>query len=156
MPGARPSPAYTVRKNISIVFQALHLWGHLSIFENIALALQETRMPDAEIAAKIEAVTELLDIQGIVSKYPSEISGGEQKRAALARAAVHAPKIMLLDEISTGLDTLSQRHVYECIEQLAASGVGIAFVSHEVAVPKFLQQEVLTYRDGKWHSAIRM
>jgi phospholipid/cholesterol/gamma-HCH transport system ATP-binding protein len=94
-----------VREGIGMLFQSGALFDSMSIFDNVAFPLVEkTSLSGDEIAARVHETLTAVGLEGAAAKFPSELSGGMQKRAALARALVRRPKILMLDEPTTGLD----------------------------------------------------
>src|SRR5207244_7517145 len=104
-----------VRDKMGMLFQAGALFDSMSVFDNVAFPLVEnTRMTRAEIASRVREMLKRVGLEGMENKYPSELSGGMQKRVALARALIRRPKILMLDEPPTGLDptrTASLHHL---------------------------------------------
>src|SRR5271170_8050538 len=95
----------SVRQQFGMLFQAGALFDSMTVFDNVAFPLVElTHLSRAEIADRVHQTLAAVGLQGMENKYPSEISGGMQKRAALARALIRRPKILMLDEPTTGLD----------------------------------------------------
>ncbi len=95
----------SVREQFGVLFQGGALFDSLTVFENVAFPLVEkTRLSRSEIAAAVNDKLAAVSLEGMGHKYPSEISGGMQKRAALARALIRNPNILYLDEPTTGLD----------------------------------------------------
>jgi iron(III) transport system ATP-binding protein len=92
-------------RHVGFVFQDLALWPHLSVTGNLGFVLDAQRVPRSEQARRIDAVLTLARIDGFERRYPHELSGGEQQRVALARALVGQPRVLLLDEPLSSLDT---------------------------------------------------
>ena len=119
---------------LSYMFQGMALFDSLTVFENVALPLSEkTRLPKSEIAAKVRAIMDELELFDVGAKYPSQISGGMQKRVALARALVTQPEIVLFDEPTTGLDPIRKKAVLQLIhESCEKFGFTAVIVSHDL------------------------
>jgi phospholipid/cholesterol/gamma-HCH transport system ATP-binding protein len=95
----------SVREKLGMLFQSGALFDSMSVFDNVAFPLVEkTNLSREEITERVHETLKAVGLEGMEDKYPSELSGGMQKRAALARALVHRPKILMLDEPTTGLD----------------------------------------------------
>src|SRR5689334_390250 len=93
-----------VRRKLGVLFQAGALFDSMTLFDNVAFPLVEnTSLSQAEIIARVHETLREVGLDGMDNKYPAELSGGMQKRAALARALVHRPTILMLDEPTTGL-----------------------------------------------------
>ena len=97
-----------LRSHIGYVFQFAALFDSLTVGENVAMGLHKSRGPSSRDTAKaVSSALELVDLPGVESKYPSELSGGMRKRVGIARAIVRRPKYMLYDEPTTGLDPVT-------------------------------------------------
>jgi iron(III) transport system ATP-binding protein len=92
------------RRRMSMIFQSYALWPHMTIAENVAYGLRLRRLPSAEIAARVARMLDTMKLAPLAERYPGEVSGGQQQRAALARALVVAPEILLMDEPLSNLD----------------------------------------------------
>lgn len=123
-----------IREKFGMLFQAGALFDSLTVFDNVAFPLVEkTSMSEEEIAARVRETLKAVGLEGMEPKYPSEISGGMQKRAALARALIHRPKILMLDEPTTGLDPTRTGAIHRLIRRTQQQfGLTVMMVSHDV------------------------
>lgn len=123
-----------VRK-IGVLFQSGALFSSMTVGENVALPLEElTRLPKDVINLLVRMKLQMVQLEGYEDKYPSELSGGMQKRAALARAMALDPKILFFDEPSAGLDPVTAAEIDHLIKQLNVSlGTTMVIVTHELA-----------------------
>jgi phospholipid/cholesterol/gamma-HCH transport system ATP-binding protein len=128
-----------IRKGIlgrmGVLYQNGALWSGLTLAENVALPLEEyTRLAPAAIAEVVALKLALVGLRGFEEFYPSEISGGMRKRAALARATAMDPEVLFFDEPSSGLDPITASRLDDLILQLRASlGTTIVIVTHDLA-----------------------
>jgi phospholipid/cholesterol/gamma-HCH transport system ATP-binding protein len=122
-------------RGIGVLYQKGALWSSMTLAENVALPLREyTALKATEIAELVALKLALVGLAGCEDYYPSEISGGMQKRAGLARAMALDPEILFFDEPSAGLDPISARRLDELILELRASlGATVVVVTHELA-----------------------
>ncbi|HET8711458.1 MAG TPA: ATP-binding cassette domain-containing protein [Spongiibacteraceae bacterium] len=132
---ATPERQLEMRRHWGITYQRGGLFGDLTLAENVAVPLQQyTRLTRAEIRDTIAYKLALVGLAGFEEYYPSEISGGMQKRAALARALALDPELLFFDEPSAGLDPLSSQRLDELIMQIRESmGGTVVIVTHELA-----------------------
>lgn len=122
-------------RQFGVLFQGGALWSSMTLAENVALPLtQNTSLPPAEIDNLVRLKLALVGLKGFEEYYPSEISGGMVKRAALARATALDPDILFFDEPSSGLDPITARNLDELILELRDSlGATVVVVSHDLA-----------------------
>jgi phospholipid/cholesterol/gamma-HCH transport system ATP-binding protein len=130
----RSAALNSVREKFGMLFQAGALFDSMTVFENVAFPLVEkTSLSREQIRARVLETLTAVGLQGMDAKYPSEMSGGMQKRAALARALVHRPKILMLDEPTTGLDPSRTGAIHDLIRQTQRNfGLSAVMVSHDV------------------------
>jgi putative ABC transport system ATP-binding protein len=108
------------RKHVGFVFQAFHLLPYLSVAENIALPLALLEVPSRERRPRAETSLAAVGLAGFADRRPATLSGGEMQRAAIARALVHAPMLLLADEPTGNLDEGNAAGVLECMREAAA------------------------------------
>jgi phospholipid/cholesterol/gamma-HCH transport system ATP-binding protein len=123
-----------VRKRFGMLFQGGALFDSLSVFDNVAFPLRETTdLSEAVIHERVRTVLAEVGLAGAAEKFPSELSGGMRKRAAIARAAVTGPEILLFDEPTTGLDPVLVSSIHQKIrEQHLLHHFTAVIVSHEI------------------------
>jgi general L-amino acid transport system ATP-binding protein len=139
----------TIRREIGMVFQQFNLFPHLSVLQNITLAPVWVRRW-TKVKAE-EVAMQLLERVGILEqaqKYPGQLSGGQQQRVAIARALAMQPKIMLFDEPTSALDPEMVREVLDVIQTLAADGMTMVVVSHEVGFARQVADRVILMDSG--------
>jgi len=131
---AEPAVREQMLRRFGVLYQANALWSSMTIAENVALPLGEfTKLSPAEIRDVAELKLALVGLGGLEDKYPSEISGGQRKRAGLARAMAMDPDILFFDEPSAGLDPLTSRMLDDLILELRDSlDTTIVVVTHEL------------------------
>ena len=138
-----------VRENIGMVFQHFNLFPHLTVTENITLAPTELKLMDKETAKK--KALELLARVGLADKadaYPGQLSGGQKQRVAIARSLAMNPDIMLFDEPTRALDPEMVGEVLEVMKQLAAEGMTMVVVTHEMGFAREVADRVIFMDDG--------
>ncbi len=123
-----------VREKFGMLFQAGALFDSMSIFDNVAFPLVEkTKLTRDEISQQVHETLKAVGLDGMEAKFPSQLSGGMQKRAALARALVRRPKILMLDEPTTGLDPSRTGAIHELIRHTQENfHLTVVMVSHDV------------------------
>ncbi|NLW17102.1 MAG: ABC transporter ATP-binding protein [Firmicutes bacterium] len=143
------------RRQLGFIFQDYNLLDTLSIRDNIILPLALDRVPGAEIERKLEAIAHNFHIEHILDKRPSQTSGGEQQRAAAARALIHEPMLVLADEPTGNLDSKAAKELMEILSrQNEERGVTITMVTHDPLVASYCQR-ILFIRDGRSYSEVR-
>jgi polar amino acid transport system ATP-binding protein len=141
-----------LRQDVGIVFQSYNLFPHLTIEENIVLAPVAVKKM-ARPAAKTLAAEVLAQV-GLAEKlhaYPEQLSGGQQQRAAIARSLAMQPKVMLFDEVTSALDPELTGEVLRVIERLAATGMTMIMVTHEMGFARSIADQIVFMHRGKVH-----
>ena len=139
------------RSKISYMFQSNALFDSMTVFENIALPLrQTTKLKKKAVKQKVMARIEQMELSDSALKYPSELSGGMQKRVALARALVTDPAIVLFDEPTTGQDPIRKNIILSLIAHYRKQfGFTAVLISHEIPDVFFISDRILLLWDGK-------
>ena len=120
------------RRDVGMVFQSYALWPHMTVARNVAFGLEERRMTRAEIATKVGSALELVGLDALGDRYPSQLSGGQQQRVALARTIAIEPKVLLLDEPLSNLDAKMRVQVRRELRDLQQRlGLTTIFVTHD-------------------------
>ena len=132
---AEPQDRHNIMRSIGVLYQKGALWSSMTLAENVALPIEEyTDLSAAQVQELVSLKLSLVGLAGFEDYYPSEISGGMQKRAGLARAMALDPEILFFDEPSAGLDPISARLLDDLILELRDSlGATVVVVTHELA-----------------------
>ena len=139
-----------VREQIGLVFQSFNLFGHLSILENITLALIHVKkMPKEEAKKKALTWLERIGLADKADSYPDKLSGGQQQRTAIVRAIAMEPKVLLLDEVTSALDPELVGEVLSLIKDLKVSGTTILMATHELSFAREVADWVIFLEKGK-------
>ena len=140
----------SLRRDVGIVFQSYNLFPHLTVEENITLAPRaakgKTRAQALEIAATVLRQVGLADK---AQAYPEQLSGGQQQRVAIARSLAMEPQVMLFDEVTSALDPQLTGEVLRVIEDLAAGGMTMVLVTHEMAFARKVADVVIFMHEGR-------
>jgi len=137
-----------VRRQIGLVFQAYNLFAHLSIEENITLALRHVKgLSTADAKAKALALLDRIGLADKADEYPDKLSGGQQQRTAIMRAVALEPTLLLLDEVTSALDPELVGEVLELIRDLKAGGTSILMATHELTFARDVADWVV-FLDG--------
>ena len=139
------------KSRISYMFQHNALFDSMTVFENIALPLQQTtKMRKKEISAQVMNRIEQMELLDVVHSFPAELSGGMQKRVALARALVTDPEIVLFDEPTTGQDPIRRNSILTMIAQYRKKfGFTALLISHDIPDIFFISDRILLLWEGK-------
>ena len=135
------------RDNLGFVFQDFNLLDTFSLRDNIYLPLVLAGRGVGEMEAALKPVAKLLGIEGLLDQYPYEVSGGPKQRAAVARALITAPQLVLADEPTGALDSRATDHLLELFSQVNRQGQTIVMVTHSVKAASHASR-VLFIRDG--------
>jgi len=136
------------RKSIGMVFQDYKLLGDRNLFENIALPLHVLGFSANDISTRVEEALELVGLEKKETHLPSELSGGEQQRACLARAIIKEPDILLADEPTGNLDPVASFELVRLLETIHEMGTTILMASHNYNLIKGRGRPIYELKDG--------
>jgi general L-amino acid transport system ATP-binding protein len=139
-----------IRRETGMVFQSFNLFPHITVLENITLAPRQVRkLPKAEAEANAMELLERVKIPQQARKYPGQLSGGQQQRVAIARALAMRPKVVLFDEPTSALDPEMVKEVLDAIKDLAADGMTMIVVTHEMGFAREVADRVVFMAEGE-------
>lgn len=137
-------------RNVGMVFQDYALYPHMTIFNNIAFPLKMKQLSKSEIKVKVIKAAELLEIEHLLNRLPSELSGGQQQRVAIARAIVKEPEILLLDEPLSNLDARLRVSMREEIRELQQRlNITMIFVTHDQEEALSISDRIIMMNEGR-------
>ena len=140
------------KRNISILFQDNNLFPHLSVWRNLALAVSQWPKISNDDEAKLHSVISEVGIRGLENRKPSQLSGGQQSRVALARVLLQKNKILLLDEPFAALGPSLKDQMLELIEKIARNrGLLVLMVTHDPADANKIASQTIVVKNNKVH-----
>ncbi len=149
----RPTDARQVeriRARLAMVFQSFNLWSHMTVLDNVVAGpIHVLKQPRADAIEKARAVLERVGMYDRRDYYPAHISGGQQQRAAIARALAMEPEVMLFDEPTSALDPELVGEVLKVIRSLAEEGRTMVVVTHEMGFARDVSSEVIFLHQGR-------
>jgi len=137
------------RREIGVVFQDYKLLSAKTAYENVAYVMEVMGCSDEEIGRDVPQVMELVGLAERVTSFPDELSGGERQRAALARALIHRPKVILADEPTGNLDPYHTREIIKLLAKVNEMGTTVILATHNKEVINTLGKRVITLEEGK-------
>jgi cell division transport system ATP-binding protein len=138
-----------LRRHIGVVFQDFKLLTDKTVWENVAFALQVTGAHTRDVIRQVPRVLDLVGLSHKSRMYPGELAGGEQQRAAIARALVNNPKILLCDEPSGNLDPSNTTEIMELLLRINLKGTTIVVATHNQAVVDRMRRRVVRLDNGR-------
>ena len=138
-----------VRRKVGIIFQDFKLLPSKTVRENIGFALEVTGTPRRRIGAAVERVLALVGLVQQAEQYPSQLSGGELQRTAIARALVHDPRIVIADEPTGNLDPLISWEILQLLLRINELGVTVLMATHDADVVTALRKRVVALEEGR-------
>jgi polar amino acid transport system ATP-binding protein len=143
---------YAYRQKVGMIFQDFNLFDHLTAIDNVQIGLVRVRrIPKREARERALAELARVGLSDHAFKYPAELSGGQKQRVSIARALAMDPEVMLLDEPTSALDPELIGEVHAVIRNLAAGGMTMALVTHEIGFAAALANEILFMENGLIH-----
>ncbi len=138
-----------LRRQIGVIFQDFKLLPKKTLAENIAFALEVSGGSNSKIKRIVPSVLKIVGLEDKADRFPHEISGGEAQRAAIARALVHQPKILLADEPTGNLDTINADEIIDLLLRINNFGTTVILVTHNREIVNRLQRRVVAMERGE-------
>jgi cell division transport system ATP-binding protein len=138
-----------VRRRIGTIFQDFKLLPGRTVWDNVAFALEVTGAPRKRIGPAVDRVLALVGLTSQASQLPSQLSGGEQQRTAIARALVHDPRLIIADEPTGNLDPLISWEIIQLLLRINEMGVTVLMATHDAEVVTALRRRVVALEDGR-------
>ena len=145
----RNRKVYMLRRKIGVVFQDFKLLPKLTVYENVAFALEVFAMDKKQIYKRVMEVLELVGLKNKVRQYPDQLSGGEQQRVVIARAIVNNPKLLICDEPTGNLDPITSMEIMKVLEDVNALGTTIIMATHDLEIVKKMNKRVIVIEEGR-------
>jgi polar amino acid transport system ATP-binding protein len=138
-----------IRKRIGIVFQAFNLFPHMSVVDNITLAMRRVhKVPRAQAEARALELLGRFSLADKAQQFPDRLSGGQQQRVAIVRALAVSPRLMLFDEVTSALDPVLVNEVLAVVRDLRADGMTMVIATHEMGFATQVADEVCFLEGG--------
>ena len=136
-------------RNVAMVFQDYALYPHMTVEENIGFALRAKKVPENEIAARVDTTTRMLGIEALLKRYPRQLSGGQRQRVAIGRAIIREARLFLFDEPLSNLDAQLRDDMRAEIKRLHQElGRTMIYVTHDQIEAMTLADRIVLLRDG--------
>jgi cell division transport system ATP-binding protein len=137
-----------LRRRIGIVFQDFRLLPSKTVSENVAFALEVTGAPRGEIKRRVPQLLSLVGLHEHDDHLPTQLSGGEQQRAAIARALVHDPAMLIADEPTGNLDPVTSWELIQLLIQINSMGTTVLMATHNQEIVNAMRRRVLALEQG--------
>lgn len=144
----RSSDIPTYRQRIGVVFQDYKLLENKTVYENVAFAMEMVGKSDSEIKADVPHSLELVNLAHKGFSFPSQLSGGEQQRLAIARAIINQPDVLIADEPTGSLDPESSQNVLNILKKINELGTTVILATHDRDVVNALKRRVVRIENG--------
>ncbi len=145
----RNRSVYKLRRKLGIVFQDYRLLPKLTVYENVAFALEAIGESKKEIRPKVLKSLELVGLKSKIREYPDNLSGGEQQRVAIARAIVNEPRVLICDEPTGNLDAHRSLEIVELLSDInQKEGTTVLMVTHDKTIVNTMKKHVIALKDG--------
>lgn len=140
---------YILRRKIGVVFQDFKLLPKLTVFENVAFALELFGYDKIEIQRRVLEVLDLVGLKNKVRQYPDQLSGGEQQRVVIARAIANRPKLLICDEPTGNLDPDTSMEIMRVLENINNLGTTIIMATHDRTIVNRMNKRVILIDNGR-------
>ncbi len=137
-----------LRRTMGFVFQDHRLFPHMTVFENVAFAMHVIGEPRSVIGKRVYKFLKLVNLENQAHDYPNQLSGGEQRRIALARALVNNPQIVIADEPTSNSDPLMAYEMMELLKKINELGKTVIVITHDMKLVQYYHKRVVTITDG--------
>ena len=145
----RNGKVYKLRRKLGIVFQDFKLLPKLTVYENVAFALEVMGESKKDIRPKVLKALELVGLKSKLRDYPDNLSGGQQQRVAIARAIVNEPKLLICDEPTGNLDPAMSLEIVELLAEINSKvGTTVIMVTHDKEIVNHMKKHVIALKDG--------
>ena len=144
----RNGKVYKLRRKLGVVFQDYKLLPKLTVYENVAFALEIFGLSKEEIHPKVIKALELVGLKSKAKSFPSQLSGGEQQRVAIARAIINGPKLLICDEPTGNLDPETSKEIMNVINDINKSGTTVLMATHDKEIVNRMKKRVINLTDG--------
>jgi len=149
VPMRRASQVAALRRSIGVVFQDAKLLPVRTVYENVAFVLRVLGAPRREITARVFDALRVVGLSSRAQAYPAQLSQGEAQRAALARAIVRKPPLLLADEPTGNLDDAMASEIVDALKDIGAGGTTIVLATHQARLAASLRRRTLTLEGGR-------
>jgi len=137
------------KRKVGMVFQSYAVWPHMNVFNNVAYPLKVAKTPKAELKKRVDEILNIVELNGLEKRMPSELSGGQQQRVALARGLVAQPKVLLLDEPLSNLDAKLREKMRGDIRKIQQDfGITCIYVTHDQIEAFTMSDRIVIMKDG--------
>ncbi|MWC30592.1 cell division ATP-binding protein FtsE [Paenibacillus sp. MMS18-CY102] len=144
----KPRKIPYVRRNIGVIFQDFRLLPKMTVFENIAFAMEVIEAPRRHMRKRTMEVIEMVGLKGKHNSLPSQLSGGEQQRVAIARAIINNPSVIVADEPTGNLDPETSWGIMNLLEEINFRGATIIMATHNREIVNSLRKRVIAIENG--------
>ena len=138
-----------IRRDMGVVFQDFRLLEDRNIYDNIAFAQKVVEAPNRRIRSEVLSMLSMVGLLEKYKNYPSQLSGGEQQRAAIARALINKPEILLADEPTGNLDNANSWEIMKLLDEANKRGTTVVVVTHNMDLVQAMKKRVITIDHGE-------